>query len=142
MADKEAIFTLNLTHAGPGGAEIVMPEISMTVPFQGCVAGFADIPASTAAETVIPLVGVGGLIGSEVTGILIKNTNESDIGIRLNLADADEFQLAPGGVFLVGNIVAAGANPLTLVSIVTTAEQVEAGAVEFWAFGDPESAPA
>jgi len=95
--------------------------------------GHVDIPNGTVIGTVfsIPVSSI-----SAVKCVVIKNNMLSDIGVRLNGAVADEFEIAPGGEFMLSGSAAGGTTPITQVDIVTTADPAATEQVSYWLYGD------
>ncbi len=138
MPNKTATFLTNFTYTGPSGNTVTEPQSSVAAPYQSMHSGTLDVPPSTAPATAIPIP--TGSIGTEITAVRIVNNLSLDIGIRLNGAVTDEYQVPPGGEFQYVTPVAATYLPLTAVSIATTAEQVEIDeSVAYWVFGDPSA---
>lgn len=119
---------------GIGGAS---PPSTTTVlpPYQAISEGIIDIPDATADLTAIPIP--FGSVGVGATLVFIKNTNNADIGIKINGAAAVSHRLAPGGVLLHAEPVAAGGTKITAVSVLVEGLQVGAGHVEYLVAGDP-----
>lgn len=138
MANNTATVRVSLSHPAPGGGTATPPSIVVSAPYEAQLAGDIDIPDTTAdaTEFELPL----GSIGTEITGLIIKNDNNAAIGIRLNSAvgDADIYSLAAGGVFVHAAPTDDDA-PITAAAITTTAEQSGNGRVAFWLFGDPSA---
>lgn len=68
--------------------------------------------------------------------VAVKNMMSTEIGIRINGSLTNNFNLPPGGVFTVAGATAPVANPMTAVTIVTTADPTVTERVHYWAFGD------
>jgi hypothetical protein len=129
----DANMTFRLNHAAPGGGTTA-PSIPVVAPFEGAISGQIDVPDEAANDTVyaVPF----GTIASP-TAVMIENKTGQDLGVRINGAVADEFQLPDGGVFAYAAPAAAAAVPIDELAVVTTAAQVGAGKVNFWIVGDP-----
>jgi len=103
-------------------------------PYQALSAGVVDIPDATADATSIAVP--FGSTTVDATLLMIENTNNADIGIKINGAAAISHHLAPGGVMVIANPAAAGAAHITSCSIVTIGLQVGAGTVKYLVAGD------
>jgi len=95
--------------------------------------GRLDIPNGTVVGTVfgVPFGTVG-----EAKVCIVLNQMTSPIGIRLNGALADDFELGPGQTFALFGGVPGTATPLTQVDIVTTADPATTQYVNHWVMGD------
>lgn len=129
------IATLTTTLSFPLGSENPSLEFTTSCPFTASQTGYIDIPGATlsAVSFAVPF----GSVASP-TLVYLKNLSGHDLGVRLNGAVADEYQLPANGQGLpIAAGAAAGANPLTSLSVVTTTAQVTDGQVFFAVFGDP-----
>jgi len=88
----------------------------------------ADVPA-----TVFPIP-FGSVAKAKI--LVIKNLGTSDVGVRINGAVADTFQLAAGGELCYVCATFPATTPITAVSVVTTASPPVVEAVQYWVFGD------
>lgn len=131
MAAYTLTATLALRYTAPGGSTI-NSAVVVTVPYDGLESAIVDIPDETAAETEYELS--FGSVESP-TAVFVSNTGNQDLGVRINTAVADEYQIAPGTGQLIAMPAAAGANPITALSLVTTVEQDGAGSFEYIIFG-------
>jgi len=95
--------------------------------------GTIDIPSGTVVGTVMGIP-FGSISAS--SAILIKNYMTSSIGVRLNGAVADDFEIAPSGEFMLSGSTAPSVTPLTQVDIVTTADPTTTEQIMYWLFGD------
>ena len=133
MANQTATLTTTLSF--PLGSENPSLEFITNCPFTGSQTGYIDIPGATlsAVSFAVPF----GSVASP-TLVFLKNMSGHDLGVRLNGAVADEYQVpANGQQVLIASPAAAGANPLDSVDVVTTTAQVTDGQVFFAVFGDP-----
>lgn len=132
-----AVLTANLVYTPPGGAVgSASAPLSVSAPYTAESIGIMDIPDATPSGTefLIPF----GTIG-EATFLAIKNTNNQDMGVRLNTAVgvADEYQLPSGGVLIIDHPALAAGNPLSSAAVVTTvALQSGVGTIQYFVFGD------
>jgi hypothetical protein len=95
--------------------------------------GSIDIPNGTTVDTIIP-VPFNQVTNAKV--IIIRNEMSSDIGIRLNGAVADSFQLGAGGEFKYENPTTPASNPIDEVSVVTKVDPTATQYIYFLVFGD------
>jgi hypothetical protein len=95
--------------------------------------GQIDIPGATSTPTIFPIP-FGTVASCKV--LIVKNSMSSDIGIRYNSAGSNEFQVAPGGVVMVAMPQSPVANPVTAISVVTTAIPGATECCSFWIYGD------
>ncbi|AGP41513.1 hypothetical protein [Sorangium cellulosum] len=129
---SNALFTSELTYT-PGGGGALTQSFRVTAPYTAISAGTLDIPDATASGQafVIPFGGVN----TDARGLVIKNNTGLDIGIRLNGAAANIYQLAAGGVFMHWAPAAAAAGALTGASVTTTAATTGPGTVDYIVLG-------
>lgn len=95
--------------------------------------GQIDVPGATPAATVFPIP-FGTVSSAKV--LVVKNMMSTDVGIRFNGAVADNFQVAAGACVAVFAPAAPVANPLTSISVVTTAVPGATEQLSFWVYGD------
>jgi hypothetical protein len=133
MANQNASLTVSVSF--PLGSENPSLEFLTKCPFTGGQAGYIDIPGATlsAVEFDVPF----GSVASP-TLVYVKNLSGHDLGVRLNSANANEYQVPTNGQLLLAGFPAtAAAVPLTAVKLFTTTAQVTDGQVFFAVFGDP-----
>lgn len=133
MANQTASLTVSLSF--PLGSENPALEFTTSCPFTAGQPGYMDIPGATLANVAfaVPF----GTVASP-TVVYVKNLSGHDMGVRLNGAVADEYQIPANGQAIFGGFpAAAAANPLASLSLVTTTAQVTDGQVFFAVFGDP-----
>lgn len=131
MAAYTLTATLALRYTAPGGSTI-NSAVVVEVPYDGMESAIVDIPDTTVAATEFALS--FGSVESP-TAVFVSNTGNQDLGVRINGAVADEYQLAPGSGQLIAMPAAAGANPITELSLFTTDTQDGAGGFEYIIFG-------
>jgi hypothetical protein len=68
--------------------------------------------------------------------LVIKNLLDADVGVRLNAAVADQFQIAAGGEMIYACSAAPATTPVTSALIRTTAAPAAVGFIQFWVLGD------
>jgi hypothetical protein len=124
--------TFNIRYTPPGGSEQTLTE-QINATYTASDVGSLDVPAATAdaTEFEVPLGSVDG-----VKAIGIKNNVESEVCVRWQGANADEFSIAPGAMLLLAMPISAPDTPITGLSITTTALIVADGTVDYWVFGD------
>lgn len=94
--------------------------------------GRIDIPNGTVIGTVFPIP-FGGVGRGKM--IVIKNKMTSDIGIRLNAAIANNFELGPDGEFAYITPTAPATTPLSSIDIVTTVDPTNLESVFYHCLG-------
>ena len=87
-----------------------------------------DLPA---AIFVIPF---GSVAKAKI--LVIKNLLSADVGVRLNGAVADTFQLSTQGEFAYICQTAPTTTPVISASIVLTASPLAIETLQYWVFGD------
>ncbi len=134
MANDAFSVTLTVQYTPPGAAaNSGLASLASTGTENAQSVGRLDIPAGTTIDTVfpIPFGGVG-----EAKVCVVQNLMSSAIGIRLNGAIADDFELGPGQTFaLIGGVVG-GTTPLISVDIVTTVDPTVTEYINYWTMGD------
>ena len=95
--------------------------------------GRLDIPNGTSVATVLPIP--FGAVGAAKVCI-VQNLMSTAVGVRLNGAVADDFELGPGQTFALIGGVPGGTLPLVSVDIVTTADPAATEFALFWVMGD------
>jgi hypothetical protein len=133
MADKTATFTFGCVYEDDLQGTVTVPPVSVSVPYQATFGGDVDVPALAAAATVFALS--FGSIAS-ATGLLVQNNTGQDLGVRINGAIADEFQVPDGSCKAFALPATPATNGVTAISLVTTEEQVLAGSIAYRLFGD------
>jgi len=76
-----------------------------------------------------------GSVGAAKVAI-VKNLMSADIGIRINGSVADNFKLPSGGVFSYESSSAPGSDPLSSITVITTATPTQISNISYWVFGD------
>lgn len=95
--------------------------------------GRLDVPNGTIIGTVLPIP--FGAVGSAKVCV-VQNLMSTAVGVRLNGAVADEFELGPGQAFALIGGVPGSTLPLTQVDVVTTADPAATEFINFWVMGD------
>jgi hypothetical protein len=135
MTDKLATVAVNMSYAGPGGQSVTVPAVITIPTYQASCCGTVDIPAGALKDAVI---GVPfGSVADGATCVALKNNAGQDLGIGINALEPS-FDLPSGGVFVMASVALPEGLPLTALNVVLPAEQVAAGTVDYWVFGDPE----
>lgn len=122
-----------LNYISPGNTTPGSTSITCVSPYTSVSQGTIDVPAATADNATFNVA--FGSVGS-ATLIYILNKTESAIGVRLQGAVADQFEIAPLG-FLLQCMPDNVTTPIDEIVVTTTALQVAAGTVEFVIVGDP-----
>lgn len=112
--------------------DTITTPIVVETPYTSSSVGQIDIPEATAEATSFQIP--TGSIGS-ITGLYVKNTNESAIGIVWNSAEGIEYELTVGGAILIAMPTVPDDDPIAAITIVTTALQVADGNVQYALFG-------
>jgi hypothetical protein len=135
MADI-ATINISIAYTGPGGESVSAPIQTIACPYQASIAASVDIPVGTlgAAEITVPL----GSIESAVTGLMVVNNSGQELEIEFNGGSENPFSLPDGAGFVYAADAAAAESPITALTVTTSTEQLAAGSVYVWAFGDPE----
>jgi len=134
MAAKTFTITLGVQYTPPAA-----PDNSgvSTLGTNGSVnaqnVGVIDVPNGTIVGAIIGIP-FGSVSAS--FAVLVKNNMTSAIGVRLNGAVADEFEIAPSGEFMLSGSAAPSGTPLTQVDVVTTADPTTTEQINYWVFGD------
>lgn len=129
-----ATSLMRLAYTGAGNASTIatyQPGPSYTAQ----IAGAIDVPAaSDGSETpVVYTVPFDGITSPSFC--LVANKTEFDLGIRLQSAVADEFNLPPGGFFCMGASAGAGTNGLAAIDVVLNSLTTADGKIEFIILG-------
>lgn len=95
--------------------------------------GQVDVQVSDPPATVIPMP-FGSINAAKV--VCIKNMMSSEVGVRLNGAGSNNFNVPAGGMFMYVSPVGPNAIPISSASIVTTASPAAIEAVQFFIYGD------
>jgi hypothetical protein len=130
---SNAVFSGTLTWTPPGGGGVHVTNVSVSCTYAAQSDGTIDIPDTTPSTTAFSLA-----FGSIATPkmLLIKNDNNQDMGIRLQSAMSDEFQVPANSEVMIAMPTAPLSNPITAIKVVTTALQTGAGSVSYLLFGD------
>lgn len=104
------------------------------IPWNAESAGEIDIPDTSVADTsfAVPF----GAVGTEATLLVIKNTNNQDMKVKIN-GSSSLYRLPPGGVAIFATPVAAGATPIASAAVLCSGTQSGAGQVKYLVLGDP-----
>ena len=125
---------LSVTYTPPKAAQNSgQSTLGITSTYNGQSVGTVDVPPGTTPPTTfaIPFGSV-----SAAKACIIRNDMSSDIGIRLNSAVADNFELGSGGELMITSPIAPSTTPLISVDILTTADPTSLEQVFFWVYGD------
>lgn len=134
MATKQFTVTVGLQYTPPSAPDnsgVVTLGTSGNTNAQNV--GTIDVPNGTVVGTVfgIPFGSV-----SAAYCCIIKNKMTSSIGVRINGAGSDTFEIAPSGEFMLSGSAAPSTTPLTQVDIVTTADPTSTEQIDYFVFGD------
>lgn len=95
--------------------------------------GQIDVPMSTGPATQFDLP-FGSVAAAKI--IMIKNEMSSDVGIRINGSEADNFRVPAGGFVLYAAPQAPGSTPWSSATAVTTATPAAVEAIQYFIYGD------
>jgi len=133
MADQLTTAT-SVTYTPPkAAANSGQSTLGTSGVYNAAAVGSIDIPNGTIVGTVfsIPFNSV-----DNAKTVIIRNDMTSDVGVRLNGAVADNFELAPSGEMIISNPVAPGTTPITQIDVVTTADPTNLERLFYFVFGD------
>lgn len=136
MAASTFNSTLNIQYTPPSApANSGVASLLVGGTYNGGQAGSIDVPTTIVVSppTVIP-VPFGSVDAAKL--LVIRNNMSSEIGVRLNGAITDTFNLPPGGEFIYAAPTAPGAIPLTSADVVPTVVPTVIEKIDYWCFGD------
>jgi hypothetical protein len=137
VSNLQAHFTSSLVYTGPSDEEISVSLGTVVCPYQASTCGHLDVPIGTPANTVndVPILGT-----TAATLLIFSNHTGQEILMTINGADFTPpiYDLPDGAscVLIAGPSVAA-VNPISQVSFKNLADQLTAGHVSYYCFGDP-----
>lgn len=138
MANSIANVRIVLSYPQPGGG-VASPSLpAVLAEYQALALSVLDIPDAQAADTEHE-VAFGSIAAASM--IVVQNLTGQDIDVMVNDTGADvaDHSIPIGGVWVCGGLVPAVLDfPVAKMSLFTTAEQVDAGTINVWVFGDPE----
>jgi hypothetical protein len=127
-------LNLSLVYTPPAApANSGQAALASTHTYNSFNVGSIDVPNGTVIGTTfdIPLGSV-----EDLKTLMIRNNMTSEIGVRLNAAVANNFNIPAGGTFVYSVPTAPLAVPITEAVLVTTADPTNLERILFWAFGD------
>ena len=134
MANDAFSVTLTVQYTPPSAAvNSGLASVAITGTENAQSVGRLDVPAGTSIDTVIP-VPFGAVDEAKVC--IVQNLMSSAVGIRLNGAIADDFELGPGQTFALLGAVVGLVTPLTSLDIVTTVDPTVTEFCNYWVMGD------
>lgn len=134
MAADNFTATLNLVYTPPGSpAGSGVAALAQAGTYQAGQAGSIDVPPGTTVATVIPIP-FGSVSAAKM--LVVKNNMANEVGVRLNGAGSNTFNIPPGGFFAYVVPTTPGAVPLTSASIVTTVDPSTTDRTNFYVLGD------
>lgn len=136
MAASTFNSTLNIQYTPPSApANSGVASLLVGGTYNGGQAGSIDIPTTIVVSppTVIP-VPFGSVAAAKL--LVIRNNMSSEIGVRLNGAVSNTFNLPPGGEFVYAAPTAPGAIPLTSADVIPTVAPTVIEKIDYWCFGD------
>lgn len=134
MPAQNFTSTLSLQYTPPGApVNSGVASLAAGGTYQAGQAGYIDIPPGTVVGTAFP-VPFGSVSAAKV--LVVRNNSAQEIGVRLNGAVANNFNIPAGGEFAYVVPSAPVSAPLTQVVIVTTVDPTATDTVLFWCLGD------
>lgn len=134
MAAKTVSLSVGVQWTPPGAAlNSGNASYNLSSSYNAQNVGEVDVPGATAPATVIPIP-FGQVQSCKL--LLIKNMMSNDIGIRINGAVADNFQVATGTIAFIAMPQSPVMNPVASLDFVTTATPGGTETVAFFVFGD------
>jgi hypothetical protein len=136
MAASTFNSTLNIQYTPPSApANSGVASLVVGGTYNGGQAGSIDVPTTiiVSPPTVIP-VPFGSVAAAKL--LIIRNNMSSEIGVRLNGAVANTFNLPPGGEFVYAVPTTPGAIPLTSADVIPTVVPTVTEQIHFFVFGD------
>lgn len=134
MAADNFSATLNLQYTPPGApVNSGVAALPVAGTYNAGQSGTIDVPTTVMIGDVLPVP-----FGSVAAGklVVIRNNLSAEVGIRLNGAVANNFNLPPGGTFMYAAPTAPGAVPLARVDLVLTAVPTVVERIQYWTTGD------
>lgn len=129
-------LTLNLSmvYTPPAApANSGQASLAVTHTYNASAVGTIDIPPTTVVGTSFS-VPFGSVSAAKT--LVIRNNMTSELGVRLNAAGANNFNIPPGGEFVYSAPIAPLAVPITAVALITTVDPTTLERVIFAIFGD------
>lgn len=134
MSADNFTSTLTLAYTPPGApVNSGVASLALGGTYQAGQAGSIDVPSGTTVGTALD-VPFGSVAKAKL--LVVKNNLSSEIGVRLNSAVANNFNVPAGGIFSYVAPTAPTAVPLTAVELITTVDPTATERVLFWVFGD------
>ncbi|MCU0681830.1 MAG: hypothetical protein MUF34_06165 [Polyangiaceae bacterium] len=128
-----AVFNANLTYLSADQTTLSQ-MFTLTSGFRAINAGAIPLPHGVSPGTLIEIP--FGLAAAECRAVMVKNDTRNELGVRLNEAVSDLYQLAPGGVFFHWSPVKGGTNPLRRIALSVPRAPLEGGSVDYLVLGD------
>ena len=132
MSNGTASLSGSFRYIPPGGGQ-ASEQVGYSAPYNDSAVGILDVADTTPAATLFPIP-VGGI--TKIKSFYIDNQSGQDLGVRFNAAGADEFQIPSGSAMTLVCPADPAANPLTEITLTTTATQVGDGKINYRVFGD------
>jgi hypothetical protein len=134
MAADNFTATLSIQYTPPGSpANSGVASFASGGTYQAGQAGTIDVTSAATIGEVFPIP-FGSVAAAKM--LIVRNGLSAEVGVRLNGAGSNTFNVPPGGEFAYIVPTAPLAVPLTSVSLVTTAVPVSTERAIFAIFGD------
>lgn len=138
MANKTAIFKWSLQYTDGDGKTQRVPDQgtnNVSVPYQAISEGTIDVPDAEVSATAhaIPF----GSINVAATLVVLENKTGQELILKVNGSAALQHLGAGQSLAVFADPTAPGTNPITALSLTTTATQSGAGSIVYRVFGDP-----
>lgn len=134
MAADNFTATLSLQYTPPGApVNSGVATLAAVGTYNANSVGTVDVPPGTVVGTTFSIP-FSSIAAAKLC--VIRNNMSSAIGIRINGAVANNFQVAAGGEFMYASPAAPGSDPLTSIVVVTTVDPTQIERISYWVFGD------
>lgn len=134
MAASTTTVSLGVSYTPPGASlNSGNSTFQLQSTYNGQSVGQVDVATTYTPGTPIP-VPFGNIAAAKV--VIVKNMMSVEIGIRLNGAISNTFNLAPGGEFAYAASAAPSSTPLISASINPVSVPATTESVYYFVFGD------
>ncbi len=134
MAADNFSVTLNLQYTPPGSpANSGVAAFPVAGTYQAGQSGTVDVPTTASVGDIISIP-FGSVAAAKL--VVLRNNLSAEVGVRLNGAVANNFNIPPGGEFIYAVPTAPGAVPLSQMDIVLTAVPTVKERIIYLTLGD------
>lgn len=127
-------LNLSLVYTPPAApANSGQASLAVTHTYNASNVGSIDVPNGTVVGTVFPIP-FGSLTAAKT--LVIRNNLTAEVGVRLNGAVANNFNIPAGGELVYSAPTAPLAVPITAAALVTTVDPTALERCVFMVFGD------